>query len=269
MEETFSVVKSLHPMILRSLGAFAVVICLIPGTLLAQQPAAPQLPGRIDPQARQMLDRAIQALGGQAFLNAKSLTMKGRVFFFYQGTTGGIAPFQSYVLYPDKFRFSYGKTLPVVWIYNADKSWELDRYGLTSQLDTPQQIWGISNRYGLENLLRLRINESGVLIQTGKVDFVDNVPTLGIEIIEPGGTSVRLDLHPQTFLPSRVTHRVRNVKEDAWDEFSDAYADYKPVDGIQTPMHVTRYLNGDRVLETFGNLATYNEEYPPNYFTAE
>ena len=34
-------------------------------------------------------------------------------------------------------------------------------------------------------------------------------------------------------------------------------------------MHITRYLNGDRIGETFRNSAKYNEEYPPNYFTAE
>ena len=86
-------------------------------------------------------------------------------------------------------------------INNGDKGWELDRYGLISQPDQQLQGWIISNRYSLENLLRLRINEPGVLIQIGKVDFVDNVPTQGIEITEPGGTSVRLDLHRQTLRP--------------------------------------------------------------------
>jgi hypothetical protein len=269
MAEMFSVVKSLSTRILRNLGAFAVVIWMIPGTLPAQQPATPQHPARIDPQARQMLDRAIQALGGRAFLTAKSLTTKGRVFFFQDGATAGMEPYQSYVLYPDKRRFSYGKTKPVILINNGDKGWELDRYGLIAQPDQQLQGWTLSNRYSIENLLRLRINEPGVLIQMGKVDFVDNVPTQGIEIIAPGGTSVRLDLHRRTFIPSRITYRARNVKEEAWDDYSDAYADYKTVDGIQTPMHVTRYLNGDRIGETFRNSAQYNEEYPPTYFTAE
>ncbi|MGA3325625.1 MAG: hypothetical protein ABSF45_14225 [Terriglobia bacterium] len=262
-------VKSLRTMILRSLGAFAVTLCLMPGTLQAQQPSAPQLPGRIEPQARQMLDRAIQALGGQAFLNAKSLTTKGRVFFFQDGATAGLEPFESYMLYPDKRRFSYGKTKPVVQIFNGDKAWELDRMGLMALSDREVQSWIRSNRYSVENLFRLRINEPGVLIQLGKVDFVDNVATQGIEVIAPGGTSVRVDLHRQTFLPSRVTYRVRNVQEEAWDDYSDAYSDYKTVAGIQTPMHITRYLNGDRIGETFRNSAQYNDVYPSNYFTAE
>jgi hypothetical protein len=245
------------------------MVCALPGALAAQQPAAPQIAARIDPQARQILDRTIQALGGQAFLNAKSLTTKGRIFFFQDGATAGLEPYESWVVYPDKRRFSYGKTKPVILINDGDKGWELDRYGLIAQPDQQLQGWILSNRYSLENLLRLRIHEPGVLIQMGKVDFVDNVPTQGIEIIAPGGTSVRLDLHRQTFIPSRINYRVRNVKEDAWDDYSDAYSDYKTVDGILTPMHVTRYLNGDRIGETFRNSAQYNEEYPSNYFTPE
>jgi hypothetical protein len=173
------------------------------------------------------------------------------------------------VLYPDKRHFSYGKTKPVILINNGMKGWELDRYGLIDQPEQQLKGWILGNRYSLENLLRLRINEPGILIQMGKVDFVDNVPTQGIEIIEPGGTSVRVDLHRQTNVPSRITYRVRNVKEDAWDEYSDAYADYRVVDGIETPMHITRYLNGDRIGETFRGSAIYNEDYPPNEFTAE
>ena len=266
MEETFSVVKSFPTKALGILAAFAMVIFVIPGTLPAQQPATP---GHVDPRARQMLDRAIQAMGGQTFLSAKSLTTKGRAFFFQDGATAGMEPFESYVLYPDKRRFSYGKTKPVLLINNGDKGWELDRYGLIAQPDQQLQGWITANRYSLENLLRLRINEPGVLIQMGKVDFVDNTATQGIEIIASGGTSVRLDLHRQTFVPTRITYRVRNVKEEAWDDYSDAYADYKTIDGIQTPMHITRYLLGDRIGETFRNSAKYNEEYPPNYFTPE
>jgi hypothetical protein len=269
MEGTFSVVKSFYIKSLGILGAFAVVFSVIPGTLPAQKPAASELSQHIDPQARRMLDRAIQSMGGQAFLTAKSLTTKGRAFFFQDGATAGMEPFESFVQYPDKRRFSYGKTKPVLLINNGDKGWELDRYGLIAQPDQQLQGWITANRYSLENLLRLRINEPGVLIQMGKVDFVDNTATQGIEIIASGGTSVRLDLHRQTFVPARITYRIRNVKEEAWDDYSDAYADYKTFDGIQTPMHITRYLLGDRIGETFRNTAKYNEEYPPNYFTPE
>jgi hypothetical protein len=266
MEETFSVAKSLSRFGI--LGIFAVVLVAAAGLLTAQAPT-PQFVSHVDPQARQMLDRTIQALGGQAFLNAKSLSSKGRVFMFQDGEMAGVEPFESWFQYPDKRRFSYGKTKPVILINNGDKGWELDRYGLIAQPEQQLKGWILANRYSIENLLRLRINQPGVLIQIGQMDFVDNVPTQGIEIIEPGGASVRLDLHRQTLVPARIGYRVRNVKEDAWDDYSDAYADYKMIDGIQVPMHITRYLNGDRIGETFRNFAKLNEDYPSNYFTAE
>ncbi len=101
MEETFSVVKSLlcrfstsHPGVR-------------PGVLGSRRHAPgatasrhPNLPGASIPKAQQMLDRAIQALGGQAFLNAKTLTTKGRVFSIQDEATAGLAPYQSYVSVP-------------------------------------------------------------------------------------------------------------------------------------------------------------------------
>lgn len=237
--------------------------------IFAQTPATPEKPPQIDPQARGVLDRTIQALGGQAFLTARSLTTRGRVFFFQDGETAGLEPFESWFLYPDKRRFSYGKTKPVILINNGTEGWELDRYGLIAQPQTQLQGWILGNRYSLENLLRLRINEPGILIQLGRVDFVDNIPTQGIEITASGGTSVRLDVNRQSQVPSRISYRVRNVKENAWDEYSDAYSDFKMMDGVLTPMHITRYLNDERVSETFRSFAHYNDAYPANYFTAE
>jgi hypothetical protein len=286
MEETFSVANSTRARILCFLWIVAVAVGPIPGLLSGQQPTTPQLPTRIDPQARQLLDRAIQALGGQAFLSAKSLTSRGRMFFFRDGRAAGMEPFESCVQYPDKSRLviarnkknismlggsvTYeGETKAITLINNGDKGWELDQMGLIAQPDQQIQNWKLANRYSLENLLRLRINEPGVLVQMGKVDFVDNVPVQGIEIFAAGGTSVRLDLHGQTFLPSRISYRIRNVKEDAWDEYSDSYSDYRMVDGIQVAMHIMRYLNGDLIAERFRNYVKFNEDYPPKYFTAE
>lgn len=232
----------------------------------AAQEVPPALPTRVDPRAQELLDRAIQALGGPAFLRVKTLTTRGRVFAIAEGATAGFAPFESWMEYPDKRRFSYGKKQRVILINNGEQAWELDKYGLTTQLPEQRQRWKVSNRYSIENLLRLRIREPGVLIQAGAVDFVDNVPTRVVDILDPQGTHVRLDLHRQTFLPIRITYRVQNPQTREWDESADVYGDYQDIQGVQTPMHLTRYLNGERVSETFRNSARYDEDYPPDYF---
>ena len=233
--------------------------------LRAQQNPA-QVPSRIDPQAQQVLARVIQALGGPAFLNVKRLTTRGRIYSIREETTTGYAPFESYTEYPDKRRFSYGKNPPVILVNNGDQAWELDRYGQTSQTPEQARRWKISNRYSLENLLRLRLHEPGILIQPGGVDFVDNVVTQAIDMVDQQGTQLKLDLNRRTLLPVRVTYRVRNPQTGDWDEFADVYSDYKDIEGIVTPMHIARFFDGERASEIFRSFAHYDDEYPPTYF---
>jgi hypothetical protein len=229
-----------------------------------QNPA--EVPSRIDPKAQQVLDRVIQALGGPAFLKVKRQTTRGRIYSIHDEATSAFAPFESAVEYPDKRRFSYGKNPPVILINNGDQAWELDRYGQTTQPAEQARRWRISNRYALENLLRLRIHEPGILIQLGGVDFVDNVATQALDMVDAQGTQLKLDLNRQTLLPVRVTYRVQDPKTGDWTEFADVYSDYKNIQGIMTPMHIARFLDDERVSETFRSSARYDDEYPPSYF---
>jgi hypothetical protein len=264
-EETFSVDRLLRNLSRRVVMTLAGLL-LLAGSALAAQEKPAGLPPRVAPQAQELLDKCIQALGGQAFMNFKTMTTRGRAYAIREGATAGLAPYTSWVEYPDKRRFSYGKDQPVILVNNGDHAWELDRYGLTSQLPEQARRWQISNRFSLENLLRIRVHDPGVLVQMGGVDFVNNVPTQSLDITEAGGTSARLDLHRRTFLPIRISYRVQNLKTRDWEEYADVYADYRNFQGIQTPMHITRYLDGERVAETFRNSAQYNQDYPATYF---
>jgi hypothetical protein len=223
-------------------------------------------PSRIDPKAQQILDRVIQVLGGPAFLKVKRLTTKGRIFSIRDEATSAYAPFESYVEYPDKRRFSYGKSKPVILINNGDQAWELDQMGMTSQLAEQVRRWKVSTYYSLENLLRVRIHEPGVLIQMGGVDFLDNVATQSLDMVDAQQTEAKLDLNRQTLLPVSVTYRVHDPKTGEWNDFADVYSEYKNIDGVMTPMHIARFMDGDRVSEVFRSFAHYDDEYPATYF---
>ena len=240
-----------------------------PGSAAQQAPTVPSAPLRpalINPKAQQMLDKMIQALGGDAFLRFKSLTTRGRTFSIENEQTAGLAPFESVVVFPDKRRFIYGKKKPVILINDGDKEWELDQYGVTDQ--TPEQIrrWKITNRYSLENLLRLRIREAGSLVQEGGVDFVNNLPAQVLNIVDAQHVEIKLFVNRNTFLPVQISYTVPNPKMGEPDEFADVYGDYQPVQGVQTAMHISRFLNGERVGEIFRNSAQYDQSYPPDYF---
>jgi hypothetical protein len=233
----------------------------------AQNPAeAPSRPSVIDPRAQALIDKSIQALGGAPFLSFKRLTTTGRGFVIEDEETVGLAPFQSAVEYPDKRHFSYGKKQPVILINNGDQGWELDRYGRTPQKREQLHRWQLSSRYSLENLLRLRIHEPGMLIQGAGTDFVEQLPAHVISMVDAHQIELKLFINKLTFLPVRITYRVRNPEGDDWDEYSDVYGDYQKMQNVQTPMHITRFINGERVSETYRNSAKYDESYPPSYF---
>ena len=223
---------------------------------------------RVDPKAQALLDQTIQTLGGQAFLSFKTLTTSGRSFSITDEKTTGFVTFDSQMEYPDKRRFAYGlgKKKPIALFNNGDQAWEVDRMGLTHQ--TPEQVrrWKITNTYSLENLLRLRIREPGVLVQEAGSDFIENLATRVLDIHFANQVDVKLYLNKATFLPVRITCRVQDPKTLEWDEYTDIYGDYQSFQGIQTPMHITRFLNDERISETFRSTAKYDEVFPASLF---
>ena len=132
---------------MRRAAALIVLLGAALGTRVAAGQNTAAIPSRIDPKAQQVLDRLIQAMGGPAFLKVKRLTTRGRTFSIRNEATAGYAPFESFVEYPDKRRFSYGKNPPVILINNGDQAWELDRYGKTDQLEEQVRRWQVANRY--------------------------------------------------------------------------------------------------------------------------
>jgi hypothetical protein len=272
MEETFSVDRrqiKLRFFNWRTIvaGTSLLAVCL-PAYRAGQNPpqSAPARPAIINAKAQAILDKTIQVLGGPAFLSSKSLTTAGRVFAIADEQTVGFAPFESIVEFPDKRRFTYGKKLPVVLINNGEKGWEIDKYGTISQKGEERRRWQLTSRYGMENVLRVRIHEPGILVQEGGEDFVDQAPVRKVSMVDAQQGQIILSVNRSTYLPVRIAFRVLNPVSKEWDDYVDVYGDYKAIQGIQTPMHITRFLNDERVSEIYRNTAKYDASIPAGTF---
>lgn len=237
-----------------------------PGRAASQE--APPPSSSIAPSAKEVIDRAVEAMGGAAFLNSRNLRTSGRFFAIGEDDrTAGFAPFESTVEFPDKRRFTYGKGTTVTLINDGERGWQLDRYGMIRQPAEQVRRWRLLNRYSLENLLRVLVNEPGLLIQDAGVDFVDNLPARKIEIFDSNRTRIVLYVHREKFLPIRIAFRVLDPESREWEDYADVYGDYRPIQGIQTPMQMTRYLNGARISQVFRSSVEYNVDYGPDFFT--
>ncbi len=199
-------------------------------------------------------------------MNYKTVSSRGRFFSIYEGETMGFAPYESDVQPPDKRKFSYGKSQPVILLNNGDRGWEQDRYGLIRQKMENVKRWQIGVRYSLESLLRRVVREPGTLILDGGVDFVDLLPARVLEISDSRQVDVKVYLSRSTYLPIRIAYRIQDPDTRDWDEYADAFSEYRSFQGIQTPMHITQYQNGQRAMEYFLTAVEYNKEFPAGYF---
>src|SRR5438034_4197714 len=83
-------------------------------------------------RAKVLLDRMVQALGGQAYLNIQDVSQEGRTYGFYHGQpTGAGAPFWRFWKYPDKDRLELTKQRDWWIIHNGDKGFEVTFRGVS------------------------------------------------------------------------------------------------------------------------------------------
>src|SRR6476620_8954827 len=86
-------------------------------------------------KAKTLVNQAIQALGGQAYLDVKNMSQQGRTYSFHRGeaTNAGVL-FWRFVKFPDRERIELTKQRDISYVYNGDKGYEVTFKG-TAMLD--------------------------------------------------------------------------------------------------------------------------------------
>src|ERR1700720_3148296 len=114
-------------------------------------------------KARALLDQAIQALGGQAYLNIHDMQQEGRTYSFHHGrpTSNGVL-FWRFVEYPDKERIEVTKERDVAYLYTGDKGYEITYKGAHPMDKKDLNEYLQRRRFSLETLLHSWINDPGV-----------------------------------------------------------------------------------------------------------
>src|SRR5215468_2521614 len=89
-------------------------------------------------KAKALINQAIQALGGDAYLRAQDMTQQGRTYSFHAGeaTSTGVL-FWRMVKFLDKERVEFTKQRDVSDVFNGLKGYEITYKG-TAQLDAKQ-----------------------------------------------------------------------------------------------------------------------------------
>ena len=220
-------------------------------------------------KARALLDQMIQALGGPAFMNMQDMSQDGRTYSFYHGNpTGAGAVYWRFWKWPDKDRIELTKQRDWVIITNGDNGYEVTYKGTAPQDKDQLQDYLRRRQYSLEWVLRKWLKEPGIALFYDGPTVAERKQADQVTIMNAKGDAVSIAMDTTTHLPLQKTFTWRDPTDRQKNEEFEVYDNYKPIQGIMTPLSITRGRNGDMMNQRFINTVKYNQNLPDSMFEA-
>jgi hypothetical protein len=252
-------------------------------TSLAQAPAAPPAAtpanwptaqfaatAARDPgvaKAKKILDDMIHALGGDAYLNLRDMTVEGRTYACYQGRPRGLGPvYRRFWQPPDKDRIEITKERDIVDLYVGDKGYETTYKGTIAIDPKDLEIYLRRRDHSLESVIRDWLPAQGAMILYEGTVIVEQNLADKVTVLNAGNDSVTIAVNPQTHLPVRKSYTFRDPVDRQFDEDAEIFSNYKVVQGIATPYSTVRMENGEMSNQRFVNSVSYNTGLAPTLF---
>jgi len=271
--------------VLAFVGALFVVSGFLVAAGRAQNPDTMDL-DQNKAKAKQLLAQAVQALGGGLYRDQTVSECDGRVAKFDRnGGTLGYSMMKSYWQYPDKNRTEYivkttkGGLFAVLWgnlpvkggdfiqLFDGDKGWMMDKSGVTEADATVIDEFQASLKRQVRNLLLHRADEEGVFLHYAGIGTADMREVEWIDFSDDADRTVRLALDRLSHLPLRTDAITPNEEMHDKDKDVTIYSNYESLQGIQTPMQISREHNGMRTHQIFFTSCTNAPALPPDFFT--
>lgn len=225
-----------------------IALILVASFTAFAQKADPDDPANVE-KGRKLLQQAIDARGGTAFLSFKSLEATGQWTPFEQGASTVPVPFLDYIIYPDKERTEFGKGKKKDRKINVNvgtTGWVYDGEGETLKDQNEKQVKEFQDS---------RSTDVDMVLRSAMQDKTAEVRFYGREETQPGERAdvvmIKLKhtfyllLDPATKMPRTLTYEKTEEKGTARYEYR--FNQYVPYDGVKFPNIVDLYRDGIQV----------------------
>lgn len=227
-------------------------------------------------QGKQVVDRALAALGGERFLNMHSRVSAGRVYSFFHDELSGFDVAKIYTEYlPTKpakglalrEREFLGKKQDYSYLFLEDQAWDVTYRGARPVEEERWERYSRSTENDILYILKARRDEPGL-----QYDYVGSQVYLSthveiVDISDAQERTVRVMFDHNTGLPVRETFtwldpdtKYRNDEITDYDKWRDAG------DGIMWPFTIERSRNGYKTYQMFANTVQANQPAPAKTF---
>lgn len=222
-----------------------------------------------DEKAEAIIQKAIQKLGGDRYLQVKTIVGRGN---FNQFAENGAASFSSFVdtiVFPDKERTEFkSSSLKTIQTNVGETGWFYDSTNKSINDQTPEQIAAFRQalRTSLDNLLRgYWRRENAKLEYVGRREASLGKRNETVKLTYPDSFAVEYEFSAQDGTPAKILYKRKNADGEETKE-ETRLAQFIEVNGVLAPFILDFYRNGK--LSGRANYSTieFNTPVPDSIF---
>lgn len=229
-------------------------------------------------RGKRVVDEAVAALGGESFLHMQDRVERGRAYSFYRERLSGLSVATIYTRYlirpeppvPSFFglreREAFGKKEDSAVLFIDGTGYDVTFRGARPLADDLLQRFKESTLNNIFYILRQRLGEPGLILQSRGADVVENQPVNIVDIIDENNRTVTVCFNQITHLPAKqVTYRHDPKTKDRIEE-DTRFSNYHHVSGVQWPYDILRERDGEKVYQMFADKVEINQGLTDNLF---
>jgi len=225
-------------------------------------------------RGKRVVNEAVAALGGEAFLNMQDRVESGRAFSFDNSRLSGLMVAAIYTRYlsshgpvpigqlevEEKEAFGKDENSGFVLFTAKPEGWDVTFRGARVIDDERLENYRDNTLHNIFYMLRKRMGEPGFSYYSKGSDLFENRPVNIVDITGGDDVTVTVYFDEFTKLPVRQVHKRRNKEYRDFDTLVSAFARYHELrGGIQWPMDIRRERNGDKIYEMFSDSVEINK----------
>jgi hypothetical protein len=228
-------------------------------------------------RGKRVVDEALAALGGDAFLAMKDRVETGRAYSFYRERLTGLSIAKIYTRYlanpaengvAVRERETFGKDEDYYVLF-VDKGGYVVTFRGARPMPTERYTrWVEATRRNVFYILKNRLKEPGMIIESQGSSIWQNTPVDIVDFTDADNHVVTAYFQQSTKLPIRQVSVRRDPKTKERIEDVSMFTKFRDVGGgVQWPYNILAERNGEKVFEIFSESVTINQGLSDNLFT--
>ncbi len=232
-------------------------------------------PSKPDEKAEQIVQKAIQAVGGDAYLKVQTVIARGFFTEYHDGVSGVPTKFVDYISYPDRERTEFtGGGNRIIQTNFQNEGWLFDAAAKTLKDQTARQVEDFQTgmRTSMENLLHGWWRKAGATLSyAGRREATLGRRNETVKLTYPDGFWIEFEFAAVEGTPAKVIYKKKQTNPDTEivSEVTEEDRLFKPItiSGVTMPLVVDHFRNGVQTHRINYELIELNKPVPDSLFT--